>query len=663
MELSYIGVQEKKEKQFRKKGITCVEDLIRFVPRKYYDFTSERPLVNGEMNCLVVHCSSVKYINSRAPRIEAECILSSPGAGDLVIKAVWFNQPFMYRQLRILGKKDVLLCGTVSYDPGSKTWRCVNPVIFKPALTTSFCVYPIYSKIPGMSDDYLCEKISQALVFNKWGEDLIPGELRSEFSLPNEQSTYELLHHPKSMEDVRNGRRRLDFEEMLYFALKTESNNRMYSKGSQYGLRSLKLYRQMLEKLPYELTDDQRHVVDALLQNIREGRRLSALIQGDVSCGKTVVAFLVAAALAGSGYQAAIMAPTQVLAEQHFNELSSLLDGTDIKCAFYGGASMKAKEKKNLLSDIASGAVSIVVGTHSLLNDEVRYKDLAITIVDEEHKFGVQQKQALVDKASSGVHSISMSATPIPRTLAQVVYGDTIDVFSIHQMPGGRKRVRSCISDKTEAIHKFLKKELDAGHQAYVVCPAIDPNEKRESLKSVKDAFKEYDNIFGSYGVAALTGKNSKAETERIIRDFKDNRTKILVSTTVIEVGVNVPNATVIIIENAENFGLAGLHQLRGRVGRGDAQSYCILRSSESDNPRLNAIMSTNDGFKIAEKDLQLRGTGEFIGTRQSGVDSYITVIFSSKENEELHRRIKTRVADIVDSGICDAFIEGKDKQ
>ncbi len=663
MELSYIGVQEKKEKQFRRKNIASVEDLIGFIPRKYYDFTAPRPLVSGDVNCLVVSCKSVHYINARVPRIESECFYDDEEWGPRIIKVLWFNQNYLYQQLRMFNGKDILLCGKVVYDMNYDQWSCVNPVIFKPALTNAFGVFPVYSKIPGMSDDYLTDKIAMALKFVEWKEDIIPESLRKEYNITDIKTAYTLLHNPKKMSDIAEGQKRLAFEDILYFALKNEINGRMFSKGSQYGLRSLKLYNQILERIPYNLTDDQKKVVDASLDKIRNGERLSALVQGDVSCGKTIVSFLIAAAIAGSGYQVAIMAPTQVLAEQHYTELSSLLEDTDVRCAYYTGETMKAKEKRQMLADIADGSISIIVGTHSLLSNKLVYKDLALTIVDEEHKFGVLQKKALVDKASSGVHSITMSATPIPRTLAQVVYGDSVDVFSIRQMPGERKRVKSCVSNNTLAIHKFLNKELSAGHQLYVVCPAIDPNEERENIRSVSDAFKEYEASFSSYGVSVLTGRNSKKETEQIIKDFKSGITKVLVSTTVIEVGVNVPNATVMVIENAENFGLAGLHQLRGRVGRGGFQSYCILRSTELDNPRLNAIVSTNDGFKIAEEDLKMRGTGEFIGTRQSGVDNYISLILSSEENHKFYEAIKERASYLIDSGCCDDFIEAKDKE
>ena len=659
MQLAYIDVTEQKEKQFHSKGIDSIEDLMRYIPRRYEDYSHETGLTAGELNCLILDCHKVDYVNSRVPFISATCY--EPKSGKY-IKVTWFNQNFLYKEIKTYAGRKILLCGKVNFNHEYGNFTCANPKIFTDNIKSGMKIYPVYSKIRGMSDDYLMNKAQRAFNYCKI-EETLPGDILQKYGQTELNSAYKMLHKPASMEDVKKGSKRLAFDEILYFALEMELSSRQVSKGSQYNIKTLAAYNKVKGSLPYELTDDQATVLTDMVNTIKDGRRLSALLQGDVSCGKSIVAFLLSIAIADSGYQTAIMAPTQVLARQHYDELSSLLKGTGITCSFYEGTKMKAKEKKEMLSKIKNGEINIVVGTHSLLSKDMEYKDLALVITDEEHKFGVLQKQALIEKAAAGVHSLTMSATPIPRTLSQVIYGNNTSVYTIKQMPKGRQKVKSCATDNRQATYKFIKKEILEGHQIYVVCPAIEHNEKRDNIKSVEEILKEYSRIFTEYNIMALTGKNTKDEVSQILHDFKDGQIQILIATTVIEVGVNNPNASVIVIENAENFGLAGLHQLRGRVGRGKTQGYCILYSEDTQNERLSTIVSTTDGFKIAEKDLKMRGTGEFIGTKQSGDDKYISIVMSSEDNRKMYLKLKEDAEKLLDSGKLDDFIYQKRKE
>ena len=391
-----------------------------------------------------------------------------------------------------------------------------------------------------------------------------------------------------------------------------------------------------MESLPFSLTQDQEKAVTEMLSYAEAGRRINALVQGDVGCGKTIICTLMAAAFADSGYQSVIMAPTQVLARQHYDSISSMLAPFGIKTAFLD-SSLKKRDRDAVLREIANGSAQIIIGTHSCVGKDLVYKDLALAVVDEEHRFGVKQRTAIVEKAAKGVHSITMSATPIPRSLAQVIYGDNIQLHTVRSMPNGRKAVKTRVFRNQTGNMKFVLKEVQAGHQAYVVCPMIENNEKVPGVKSVDQITKEYREFLEPQGVriGSLTGKTSKEETSEIINSFKDGKIDVLIATTVIEVGVNVPNATVMIITNAERFGLSSLHQLRGRVGRGDLQSYCVLQSDDESPKglaRLQVLCDTTDGFQIAEADLAQRGAGDLLGTQQSGENKYVALMIANPD-------------------------------
>ena len=487
-----------------------------------------------------------------------------------------------------------------------------------------------------MSSSYLEEMMHKAISVGLADSEILPWDILDAAGEVGMPAALRFIHMPNSMEEVEQGRRRILFNDLLYFAIQNELNRNEVSAGSQYNIKTQSLLKKIMESLPFSLTQDQEKAITEMLSYAEAGRRINALVQGDVGCGKTIICTLMAAAFADSGYQSVIMAPTQVLAKQHYDSISKMLAPYGIRTAFLD-SSLKKRERDAVLWEIANGSAQIIIGTHSCVGKDVVYKDLALAVVDEEHRFGVKQRTAIVEKAAKGVHSITMSATPIPRSLAQVIYGDNIQLHTVRSMPSGRKAVKTRVFRNQTGNMKFVLKEVQAGHQAYVVCPMIENNEKVPGVKSVDQITKEYREFLEPQGVriGSLTGKTSKEETSDIINSFKDGKIDVLIATTVIEVGVNVPNATVMIITNAERFGLSSLHQLRGRVGRGDLQSYCVLQSDDESPKglaRLQVLCDTTDGFQIAEADLAQRGAGDLLGTQQSGENKYVALMIANPD-------------------------------
>ena len=437
------------------------------------------------------------------------------------------------------------------------------------------------------------------------------------------------MHKPSSVEGVKKAKYRLNIDDLLYFALQLEEKKRNLPAGSVYGIHSLAITTKIIKNLPFQLTKDQKSAYEELVNRIRSGKRLNALIQGDVGCGKTILAFLLMFVMADNGFQSVLLAPTQVLASQHYNE------------------------REAILKSIEDGSALMIVGTHSVLSKEVKFHDLGLSITDEEHRFGVLQREEITTKAKAGMHTVTMSATPIPRSLSDVLLSTT-EVFNIQSMPNGRKPIQTAICASQNTIFQFIKKEIEKGHQAYVVCPLIE--DKQGVMEgSVEQTYTEYANIFGKNAVAVLNGKMNEDETEKVIRSFKNGEIKILVSTTVVEVGVNVSNATVIVINNAERFGLASLHQLRGRVGRGNSQGYCILNSVHKNNKRLLALCKYKNGFQIAESDYALRGSGNILGTEQSGSNYYVEL---SMKYPDLFSELQKYAKKYMDTGEAEMIVK-----
>lgn len=646
MQLSELNITPKKEKQLNSKGIYSGEDLVRFVPRKYNDYSVITGII-PEMNesSSVIMIKSVQLYNKTMPVVVATC---SDYYTNARVNVSWFNQPYMRSKVSYMIGQKVYIVGKFMYNEQYNNYSVANPSVFTDNIKEGLKIYPVYSKISGMSEEYLQSKMQVALLNEDVKKETIPEHFIEQFNLFSTRKMLHELHFPDNMENLKKAQERLIFDDLLYFSLRLEYAARRTAIGSPFGIKTLKTVNNVIQNLGFELTKDQKDTLNDMISRIKDGRRLNVLLQGDVGVGKTIVAFLIMLAMYDSGYQSVLMAPTQVLAEQHYNDLVKLVEPYGVRVALLAGNAMSKRDRTAMLGEIEMGKINIVVGTHAVLNKDIRYKNLALTITDEEHKFGVLQRKALMDKALSGVHSITMSATPIPRSLAQVLYGNEIQMYTIKTKPNGRLPIKTAVNNSYKGTQKFLYEQLKQGRQAYVVCPMIDKNEDMEGVKSVEEIKEIYSEVFEKRGfkVEALTGRNSKEEVSDIISRFKSGDISILVATTVVEVGVNVPNASVIIIHNAERFGLSGLHQLRGRVGRGKHQSYCVLFSDDKENERLKVMCSTTDGFKIAEEDLRLRGAGDFIGTKQSGDDKYISLMLSYPDLYKESRKVASELLD-----------------
>lgn len=624
MELSEVNVTKAKEKQFNSKGIYSVEDLLRFLPRKYYDFTTPISLDDYQEKemCAVVG----EVVDFRA---YSKClnVLLREEKSDKALRVVWFNQGYMADKLeRMIGNR-VIVCGQITYNEEYDNLSMNNPLIFSDDVEGHSTIYPVYSKIAGMADKYLLATIETALSIVDKTEPY-EDEILETFHLVKEYEMYQKIHRPRTLLDIQQAERRLIFEKLYRFADLLEQDTIHSASVSPYVITNLEKTNLFISSLPYKLTTDQQKVLDELVETAKEGRHINALIQGDVGCGKTIVAFVLMMAMADNGYQSVLMAPTGVLAEQHYRELKGYADAIGFKTAFFT-PSLKARERRLMLEGIKNGEYDFVVGTHAVLNKDVVFKNLGMTVVDEEHKFGVEQRIGVLKE--SGTHSVTMSATPIPRTLALSTYGKATSIHTIESMPNGRLPVKTGIYSSDKNIFQFMQNQIAEGRQCYIVCPLKNENEKLEDVESVQEVYNKALHYFYGTGIRTefLTGGMTKEQTEEIIGRFARNETQVLIATTIIEVGVNVPNASVITIRNAERFGLATLHQLRGRVGRGSYQSYCILQSIDKENERLRAMVETTSGFEIAKKDLEIRGSGDFIGTKQSGENECVMLMLS----------------------------------
>lgn len=632
-----------KIKQFEKKKIFNVDDLLRYTPRGYLDYRTPSNLVlahNGDAVALKLRVLSVtKRMGQKKEYVQAFC---KDETNDITLNVRWFD-PYIYDTIREEIGYEVFVCGIFVDDEWGK--QIVNPNVFKRFdenvdEKTIYRIYPIYSKIPRMANQYF-ENVLNAAIDQYDGTDNLPKGLKNKFDIIDEKDMIMYLHRPMDPLQIQAANRRLMIETLYPFAERMLTDEKEAQHYSEFKPTILNHFNTLVKNLPYELTTDQKEIINEFIKNARNGKRINALVQGDVGSGKTVCAILLMIAMVDNGYQAALMAPTAILAKQHYEELVGYIEPMGLKAVFLG-SDMKAKEKREALSMIESGEANFIVGTHAVISDKVVFKNLGITIVDEEHKFGVIQRETLKKKASDGVHNISMSATPIPRSLAQVLYGNAVDIYTITTMPAGRIPIQTAAVQNIKSAFAFMKKELDLGHQCYIVCPLIENNsnhsndmliecdeDTKEKPLSVEEVLKMVNEFYKNtpYKAEAVTGKMKDEEKDAIIGRFKSNETQILIATTIIEVGVNVPNSTVITIMNAERFGLAGLHQLRGRVGRNSLQSYCMLVSNDKDNPRLKVMCETTNGFRIAEEDLKLRGTGDIIGIKQSGEDKNIMLM------------------------------------
>lgn len=613
------SVGPKRLKLLNNIGIFSIKDLLYFYPRRYEDSSKILKLSEGIIGeKATFRCRILSLLDNRNIRrgLSITSFLIEDDSSEA--KLIFFNNRFIKNTIDF--GETYLIYG--KYERFRGRIQLTSPEIEKvDNIRNLGRIRGIYNQTKGLTNnniDYLIDQVIDKNLF----EECIPNDLIKKYSLIDKNRAIKNIHRPENRKSYALSKQRLVYEELLFFELSILSmqNKNNSSHGIKFNIPN-KIY-EFINNLPYKLTSGQEKVLKDITGDMQNGKSVNRLIQGDVGSGKTIVSIILSLVAVLNGYQCAIMAPTEILAKQHFENFNSLLEAYGVRIKLLVG-STSSKVKKEILTNTANGMIDILIGTHSLIEDDVKFFNLGLNVIDEQHRFGVIQRSKLRYKNDKACNII-MSATPIPRTLSLILYAD-LDISIIDTMPGGRKNIKTLAinsSQVNEAL-TFIEKELNAGHQAYVICSLIEDNEDFENLESVEKVFKDLKKFFKNYKLALLHGRLSTDEKNKVMEDFKNRKIDLIVSTTVIEVGINVANATVMMIYNAERFGLSTLHQLRGRVGRGDAQSYCILfnnSKSEISWRRMKIMTDSTDGFYIANKDLELRGFGDILGVRQSGI-------------------------------------------
>lgn len=617
------GIGEKTAQGFRRLGIDTVRDLLEFYPRSYETYEApvsirqamyrDRAAVLG----VVMQNPVTRYV--KRFQITTTVIRDEEGS---MLNLSWFNMPYLSKTIKA-GSTYVFRGKLTGYGAGRKMEQpqVIKAPEYEHLRSTLQPVYPLTKSI---TRRMISDAVEKVMAEGVYPEETLPDELRADYDLMPLQDAVREVHFPHSKDSLIPARRRLVFEEFYRFIVGVRRmKETVEAEANSFFIQDREEADDFIARLPYELTGAQKRVLQEIKGDMTGPSVMNRLVQGDVGSGKTIVAFIAMYLCALNGYQSVLMAPTEVLAVQHYENFKKLSEeyGLGITPELLTG-SMTAKEKREAYERIGTHQVDMVIGTHAVIQEKVHYDDLALVITDEQHRFGVNQRKALSEKGRSP-HVLVMSATPIPRTLAMIIYGD-LDISVMNEMPKNRQAIKNAVVDidYRKKAYAFIKKQVEMGHQAYVICPMVEESEASEG-ENVIDYAKRLRQIFpDEIRVEYLHGKMKNDEKEAIMAAFGRNEIQVLVSTTVIEVGIDVPNATVIMIENAERFGLAQLHQLRGRVGRGKDQSYCILvdtTMSEESKKRLDVLKDSNDGFFIAGEDLKMRGPGDFFGLRQSG--------------------------------------------
>ena len=622
-DIRYIkGIGETRAKALQKLGIATLGDLLSYFPRRWEDRTLTRPireLAVGEYACvraMLANDPTASRISGGRTLVKARAVDDSG-----VLDVAFFNQE--YRRTGLHRGETYIFYGRVEGDLLRR--RMTNPVVEpegRQLLTGR--IMPVYPLTAGVSQTMLAKAMRQGLdACRDLLPDVLPDAVRQAHHLCYAGYAYENIHFPSSPEALDIARRRLVFEELFVLACGLQLLRSRRETGDGPACRSVRLA-PFYDALPFSLTGAQRRAVEQAVSDMTSGRPMNRLCQGDVGSGKTMVAAACVWFAAQSGWQSALMAPTEILARQHYENLAPLFARFGLHCALLTG-STRAKERRIVLAGLADGSIDLCIGTHALLTEDVQYGRLGLVITDEQHRFGVDQRAALSRKASSP-HMLVLSATPIPRTLALIIYGD-LDVSVIDELPPGRQKVDTfAVGEKyRQRLNAFIRKQVADGHQVFIVCPLVAEDDQLPDERKAVTAYAEKlrQQVFPDLRIAVLHGRMKSREKESVMAAFAAGESDILVSTTVVEVGVDVPNANLMVVENAERFGLSQLHQLRGRVGRGSAKSWCVLLSdseNEDTRRRLKVLTETNDGFRISEEDLKLRGPGDFFGQRQHGL-------------------------------------------
>lgn len=643
-------IKERHLNKFHKLGLNTVQDLLYYFPHRYDDFSKIIAIDKLKLNeNATIQGDVLKIENTRTFKkrmILTEALVKDPTAS---VNVIWFNQPFLIKNIKP-GKK-ISLSGKYTMGPdgpylSSPSYESLTPGKIP---THTAGLVPIYPEIAGLGSRFLRYYIKLVLPTVNLIKEFIPSYILNRQNLPTISNALRNIHFPENIKMAEEAKKRFAFEELFLLQLFVLKGRKKLQKENSFKISFNKdLIQAFVKKLPFNLTNAQRKSAWEIIQDLAKSEPMNRLLQGDVGSGKTVVATMAALEVAKAGYQVAFMAPTEILAQQHFKEVNKLLKNSKLNIGLLTSAENKIGDKtikrSEFFKKIYEGNIDILIGTHALIQEQVKFSNLALVIIDEQHRFGVEQRASLLRHYGNKImpHFLTMTATPIPRTLALTIYGD-LDISWLDEMPKGRQKIITSVipPDEREQAYEFIRREIKNGRQAFVICPRIEQRNKIEydvsengqtqldvqkllwaEVKAVKEEYEKLsEKIFPDLKIDMLHGKIKSKEKEKIMTDFKDKKTDVLVSTSVIEVGIDVPNATVMMIEGADRFGLAQLHQFRGRVGRSKHQSYCFLFSTSGEaTSRLRALQKCENGFELAEKDLQIRGPGQFYGVRQSGL-------------------------------------------